>query len=64
MAVSGILFTDLTGIKEDWWAAGAQPTALPFATLIAIEVRAPRSCPSESCVANTRLLRGRCPACD
>jgi len=45
MAVSGILFTDLTGINETWWTVGAEPTALPTSTLIAIEVRAPRSAP-------------------
>lgn len=38
MAVSGILFTDLTGINESWWTVGAEPTPLPTSTLIAIEV--------------------------
>jgi hypothetical protein len=37
MAVSGILATDLIG-KGDWWTIGAEPTALPFPTLVAIEV--------------------------
>lgn len=37
MAVSGIIFTDLFGLGP-WWTAGAQPTAIPFTTLVAIEV--------------------------
>jgi hypothetical protein len=53
MAVSGILATDLIG-KGDWWTIGAEPTALPFPTLVAIEVRAPAQ--SNPCETSTARL--------
>ena len=37
MAVTGIIFTDLLG-KGPWWTAGAEPTSIPFTTLVAVEV--------------------------
>jgi hypothetical protein len=37
MAVAGIIFTDAVG-KGPWWTAGAEPTPIPFNTLVAIEV--------------------------
>jgi hypothetical protein len=37
MAVAGIIFTDAFGLGP-WWTAGAQPTAIPFTTLVAVEV--------------------------